>query len=136
MARKIGGLAGLGLLVYSTETGRHCPNCAQPRGDCTCRAAGSSGISGLPPGDRAAGKGSDGVARVRRESKGRGGKTVTTVAGIVPGEALKELAGVLKRRCGTGGTLKDGVIEIQGEHVDLLLDELGKRGFKAKRSGG
>ena len=52
------------------------------------------------------------------------------------GDALKELASALKRRCGTGGSLKDGVVEIQGEHVELLIDELLKRGFKAKKSGG
>ncbi|MBF2980677.1 stress response translation initiation inhibitor YciH, partial [Pseudomonas aeruginosa] len=75
--------------------------------------------------------------RVRRETKGRGGKTVTTISGLpLAGDALKELASALKRRCGTGGSLKDGVVEIQGEHVELLIDELLKRGFKAKKSGG
>lgn len=79
----------------------------------------------------------DGIARVRRETKGRGGKTVTTISGLpLAGDALKELASALKRRCGTGGSLKDGVVEIQGEHVELLIDELLKRGFKAKKSGG
>ncbi|MBF2971966.1 stress response translation initiation inhibitor YciH, partial [Pseudomonas aeruginosa] len=71
------------------------------------------------------------------ETKGRGGKTVTTISGLpLAGDALKELASALKRRCGTGGSLKDGVVEIQGEHVELLIDELLKRGFKAKKSGG
>ncbi|MHA5572075.1 translation initiation factor, partial [Pseudomonas aeruginosa] len=66
-----------------------------------------------------------------------GGKTVTTISGLpLAGDALKELASALKRRCGTGGSLKDGVVEIQGEHVELLIDELLKRGFKAKKSGG
>jgi translation initiation factor 1 len=79
----------------------------------------------------------DGIARVRRETKGRGGKTVTTVSGVaLAEEPLKELASVLKKRCGCGGSLKDGVIEIQGDHVELLLEELLKRGFKAKKSGG
>ncbi|MBF3286264.1 stress response translation initiation inhibitor YciH, partial [Pseudomonas aeruginosa] len=65
------------------------------------------------------------------------GKTVTTISGLpLAGDALKELASALKRRCGTGGSLKDGVVEIQGEHVELLIDELLKRGFKAKKSGG
>ncbi|PXC02108.1 stress response translation initiation inhibitor YciH, partial [Pseudomonas aeruginosa] len=63
--------------------------------------------------------------------------TVTTISGLpLAGDALKELASALKRRCGTGGSLKDGVVEIQGEHVELLIDELLKRGFKAKKSGG
>ncbi|MCY1177668.1 translation initiation factor Sui1 [compost metagenome] len=74
---------------------------------------------------------------MRRESKGRGGKTVTTVTGVpLALDELKELATTLKRRCGTGGSLKDGVIEIQGDHVELLLAELVKHGFKAKKSGG
>ena len=77
------------------------------------------------------------VVRVRRETKGRRGKTVTTISGVPLGpDALKELAGELKRRCGSGGSARDGVIEIQGDHVDLLLAELGKRGFTAKKSGG
>lgn len=80
---------------------------------------------------------SDGVLRVRRETKGRGGKTVTVITGFNIGEAqVRELAGELKKRCGTGGTVKDGVIEIQGDHRDLLLAELVKRGYKAKSAGG
>ncbi len=123
MARKTTSLAGLGGLVYSTDQGRCCPDCQQPVAHCTC------GQPQLPAGD--------GVARVRRETKGRGGKTVTAVSGLsLPATELKELAGNLKRRCGTGGALKDGVIEIQGDHVQLLLAELEKLGFRAKKSGG
>ncbi|MEE1895001.1 translation initiation factor Sui1 [Pseudomonas otitidis] len=123
MVKKASSFAALGGLVYSTDSGRHCPDCAQPIDACTCKQA------TVPTGD--------GIARVRRETKGRGGKTVTTVSGVpLAGDELKELASALKRRCGTGGALKDGVIEIQGDHVDLLLDELAKRGFKAKKSGG
>lgn len=123
MAKKTTSLAGLGGLVYSTDSGRHCPDCSKPVDACICKQ------TIIPEGD--------GIARVRRESKGRGGKTVTTITGVPLTEAeLKELASALKRRCGTGGALKDGVIEIQGEHVQLLMDELIKRGFKAKRSGG
>ncbi len=77
------------------------------------------------------------MARVRREKQGRGGKTVTTVAGVpVSADALRDLAAQLKRRCGSGGTAKDGVIEIQGDHVETLLAELAARGFRAKRAGG
>ncbi|WP_028240853.1 translation initiation factor Sui1 [Stutzerimonas azotifigens] len=123
MAKKTTSLAGLGGLVYSTDRGRHCPDCGQPVERCSC------GQPAAPSGD--------GIARVRRETKGRGGKTVTSVSGVPLAEAeLKELASALKRRCGTGGALKDGVIEIQGDHVQLLLDELAARGFKAKKSGG
>jgi len=79
----------------------------------------------------------DGVARVRRETAGRHGKTVTAVHGLRLGEAaLRELASELKRLCGTGGSAKDGVIEIQGDHVDQVLDALRARGFEAKRAGG
>ncbi|MBA1271860.1 translation initiation factor Sui1 [Stutzerimonas azotifigens] len=123
MAKKTTSFAALGGLVYSTDGGKHCPDCSKPQAECIC------GQNVIPAGD--------GIARVRRETKGRGGKTVTTVTGVPLAEAeLKELATALKRRCGTGGSLKDGVIEIQGDHVQLLLDELLKRGFKAKKSGG
>lgn len=123
MTKKPTSFAALGGLVYSTDSGRHCPDCAKPVDACIC------GQQSLPSGD--------GIARVRRETKGRGGKTVTTISGVpLAGEALRELATALKKRCGCGGSLKDGVIEIQGEHVELLLAELHKRGFKAVKSGG
>lgn len=123
MVKKASSFAALGGLVYSTDSGRHCPECRQPIDACICKQ------TAVPAGN--------GIARVRRETKGRGGKTVTTVSGVPLAEdALKELASALKRRCGTGGALKDGVIEIQGDHVELLLEELAKRGFKAKKSGG
>lgn len=123
MVKKASSLSALGGLVYSTDSGRHCPDCNQPIAACICKQA------VIPAGD--------GIARVRRETKGRGGKTVTTVSGVPLAEdALKDLATALKKRCGTGGALKDGIIEIQGDHVDLLLEELTKRGLKAKKSGG
>ncbi|SDU24610.1 translation initiation factor 1 (eIF-1/SUI1) [Pseudomonas pohangensis] len=123
MVKKAVSLAALGGLVYSTETGRHCPDCNQPLTACTCKQG------QLPQGD--------GVARVRRESKGRGGKTVTTISGVpLAAEELGALASALKKRCGCGGALKEGVIEIQGDHVELLLAELTARGFRAKKSGG
>lgn len=123
MVKKASSFAALSGLVYSTDSGRHCPDCSQPVDACICHH------SQLPEGD--------GIARVRRETKGRGGKTVTTVTGVpLAGEPLKDLASVLKKRCGCGGSLKDGVIEIQGDHVELLLAELIKQGFKAKKSGG
>ncbi|HDS1819302.1 translation initiation factor Sui1 [Pseudomonas putida] len=123
MAKKASSFSALGGLVFSTDAGRHCPDCSQPVDACICKQ------QIIPQGD--------GIARVRRENKGRGGKTVTTVTGVpLPLDQLKELATTLKRRCGTGGALKDGVIEIQGDHVELLIDELTKQGFKAKKSGG
>ena len=123
MAKKASSLSALGGLVFSTDAGRHCPDCSKPVDACICKQ------TVIAEGD--------GIARVRRESKGRGGKTVTTVTGVpLPPDQLKELATTLKRRCGTGGALKDGVIEIQGDHVELLIAELIKQGFKAKKSGG
>ncbi|MDD2367369.1 MAG: stress response translation initiation inhibitor YciH [Desulfuromonadaceae bacterium] len=79
----------------------------------------------------------DGIVRLRREVKGRGGGTVITISGIPLSAAeIKELAGVLKKKCGCGGTVKDGVIEMQGDHRELLSTELLNRGFKVKLAGG
>jgi len=112
------------VLVYSTERGLVCPECRLPVKKCSCRR------EAAPP------KG-DGVVRVRRETKGRGGKTVTTVEGVpLPGDALRDLAAALKRRCGTGGTIKEGVIEIQGDHRETIVAELSRRGFPVKLAGG
>lgn len=111
-------------LVYSTDTGRACPSCEKPVAKCACPKKKSTPIG-------------DGKVRVQRESKGRNGKTVTVITGLPLGEeALKSLGKDLKARCGTGGTTKDGVIEIQGDHRDLLVKELCSRGFEAKPSGG
>lgn len=114
---------GASRLVYSTDRGPACPVCRQPAERCACR----------PEGSRAAG----GVVRVRRERKGRGGKTVTAISGV-PEEAasIKRLAAELKRRCGSGGTVRDGVIEIQGDHAQALLEDLRARGYSVKQSGG
>ena len=121
--KKASSFAALSGLVYSTDSGRHCPECEQPEADCVC--AEQPVNSG------------DGVARVRRENKGRGGKTVTTIQGLtLTLDELKKLTAALKKRCGCGGSLKYGVIEIQGDQVDLLLEELQKGGFTAKKSGG
>ena len=112
------------VLVWSSEKGRICPGCGSAVDACSCRKRGTRSIG-------------DGVVRVRRETKGRGGKTVTVVAGA-PGDetALKALAGELKRRCGSGGTVKEGAIEIQGDFCDLVVAELAARGFTVKRAGG
>ena len=75
--------------------------------------------------------------RVGRETKGRAGKGVTVVTGLPLAQAqLEQLATQLKKRCGSGGTVRDGAIEIQGEHRDVLVQELTKLGYHAKRSGG
>lgn len=109
-----------GGLVYSTEGGRMCPGCRQPVASCACKAASA------PLGD--------GIARVSRQSKGRGGKTVTLVKGLaLDPVALAALGKQLRTACGSGGTVKDGVLEVQGDHVERIVDELGKQGYKAKR---
>jgi translation initiation factor 1 len=81
--------------------------------------------------------GKDAVVRVGRETQGRGGKGVTVITGLLLSPtALEDLAKQFKKRCGCGGTVRNGVIEIQGDHRDLLLAELLKLGWAAKRSGG
>jgi translation initiation factor 1 len=111
-------------LVYSTQHGKSCPGCRRPIADCVCGRP-------KPPAS------GDGTVRVSRSSKGRGGKTVTLVTGVaLEAGALAKLGTELRRTCGSGGTVKDGTIEIQGDHADALVVELGKRGFKAKRAGG
>jgi translation initiation factor 1 len=111
-------------LVYSSEFGRICPGCGKPAKKCIC-------------GKEPEWPTSDGIVRIRRETKSRGGKTVTVVSGVPLDTAgLKELAGKLKRFCGTGGTIKDGNIEIQGDHGDILLTQLKRLGFQVKRAGG
>lgn len=111
-------------LVYSSEEGRMCPECGRPSGKCSCRRK-QEPASG------------DGIVRISRETKGRKGKGVTLITGtgLEAGE-LKNLAKRLKSRCGSGGTVKNGTIEIQGDHRDLLAEEMKKQGFTVKLSGG
>ena len=79
----------------------------------------------------------DGIVRVARETKGRKGKSVTVISGVpLVGDVLEELATRLKKRCGSGGTVHEGVIEIQGDHRDTLVAEFTKLGYGVKRSGG
>ena len=123
-------------LVYSTGQGRICPDCGKPAASCRCRRDRGRGKKPGHPAGRAQADPDDGVVRVRRETKGRKGKTVTTVTGLPLGEAaLRELAGELKRRCGGGGAAKGGVIEIQGDHAEVLVAELEGRGYSVKRAG-
>lgn len=114
-------------IVYSSAHGRMCPRCGRPAAACACKA---SPTASAPAGGAA-------VVRVGRETKGRKGKGVTIVTGVpLAGDALDELASQLKRQCGSGGTVKDGVIEIQGDHRDLLVAALARHGWTVKRSGG
>ncbi|WP_338762748.1 translation initiation factor Sui1 [Massilia sp. METH4] len=110
-------------LVYSTETGRMCPDCRQPVAACACKAM--PAILG------------DGVVKVSRLTKGRGGKTVTVVKGLaLDATALAVLGKQLRTACGSGGTVKDGVIEVQGDHCDTVIEALKKLGHQPKRVGG
>ena len=114
-----------GGLVYSSEFGRMCPGCSQPVDKCLCKKKQSQPQK------------SDGIVRVSRETKGRKGSGVTLITGISGSEEeLKKIAAELKKKCGAGGAIKDGVIEIQGEHRDKLVIELQKMGYQVKRSGG
>ena len=113
-------------LVYSTDGGRTCPQCRRALADCRCAA--------LAAAQRTAG---DGVARVSREKAGRGGKTVTVVRGLPLADAeLAALGQQLRSACGSGGTAKDGVIEIQGDHRERVIAWLLHQGHKAKAAGG
>ncbi|MBI9075487.1 MAG: translation initiation factor Sui1 [Desulfatibacillum sp.] len=116
-------------LVYSTETGRVCPKCGKPAGKCSCK-------KGKSP-EKPAPFPRDGIVRIRREVKGRKGKTATAVFGLPLGdEDLKDFAKDLKQKCGSGGSVKDGVIIIQGDHRDALLEAIAQHGYKVKLAGG
>ena len=111
-------------LVYSTDAGRMCPDCHQPTLACVCKKATTRPAP-------------DGVIRVSRQTKGRGGKTVTRVEGMPLGDdALAQLGKQLRTACGSGGTVKGGVIEVQGDHCDKVIEALVQQGYAAKRSGG
>lgn len=103
-----------------------CPACRKPLAQCVCKA------------QRAGGPVGDGVVRVSRESKGRGGKTVTLVRGLpLDAAALAALGKRLRSACGTGGTAKDGVLEVQGDHAERVVELLKAEGFSnVKRAGG
>ena len=111
-------------MVYSTDHGRVCPECGAPADQCRCK---SEAKSALNPGA------SQHRVHVQQSTKGRKGKTVSVISGLHlnPFE-LAELASELKKRCGTGGTVKDDVIEIQGDHVETLVAYLRAQGFDAK----
>lgn len=117
------GLAGLTGLVYSTDAGRMCPECRQAIASCTCKVK-------APPK-------TDGVVRISLQTKGRGGKSVTHVVGLpLDALALAALARQLRAACGSGGTAKDGVVEVQGDHVLTVMAALQKQGYTVKRAGG
>jgi len=111
-------------LVYSTEFGKTCPQCRQAVADCRCGALRRAAVG-------------DGKVRVGRQNKGRGGKTVTVISGLpLDADALAALGKRLRTACGAGGTTKDGVLEVQGDHVERVMALLAEAGWAAKRSGG
>jgi translation initiation factor 1 len=113
-------------LVYSTDAGRMCPQCRQPLAGCRCKALAA-----------AAAPAGDGIVRVSREKQGRGGKLVTLVRGVPGDEAtLAALGKRLRTACGAGGTVKGGVLEVQGDHVDRVIALLSEAGLRVKRAGG
>ena len=111
-------------IVYSTGLGSLCPNCRRPVRECVC-PKGAPGAAGPVQ------------VRVGRETKGRAGKGVTVVTGLpLTAAEIDALAARLKKRCGSGGTVRSGIIEIQGDHRDVIVAELVKLGWPAKKSGG
>ena len=118
-------------LIDLLNIGGICPKCDQPHAQCRCSKV-PPPASKSPPRPQG-----DGIVRVGRETAGRRGKGVTTIAGLpLDQDGLLELATQLKNRCGTGGTVKDWRIEIQGDHRDTVISELQQRGYRVKRSGG
>jgi translation initiation factor 1 len=110
-------------LVYSTATAGKCPGCGWPQRDCKCSS--QRPANGAIPARI--------VAKLRMEKKGRGGKTVTVVFGLPQNdEFLRELAQELKRACGTGGTVVDDGVELQGDLRERVRDVLTKRGYTVK----
>jgi translation initiation factor 1 len=111
-------------LVYSTEHGRTCPECNRPAAQCNC-------------GQKKATIKGDGIVRVSRATKGRKGSGVTLITGLpLPEPELTGLAKQLKQRCGSGGTVKNGIVEVQGDHREVVLAELIRLGYQAKKAGG
>lgn len=112
-------------IVYSTESGSHCPQCGKPQSACQCKALAASKILG------------DGKVRISLENKGRGGKSVSIVRGLPLCAAdLEALAKKLKQKCGVGGSVEEGAILIQGDQREKLLKELTALGYQPKKSGG
>jgi translation initiation factor 1 len=118
-----------GGLVYSTGQGRICPGCGWPAVNCACSGKQKDAAGTAPRGD--------GIVRVSRQTKGRKGKGVTVITGVpLPDSELAVLATEFKKKCGSGGTLRNRTIEIQGDHRDLLVGLLQARGWIVKRAGG
>jgi translation initiation factor 1 len=124
-------------LVYDSDavSAGRCPTCGKRMDRCTCAQSRPARPTRAEP--KVANLPRDGVVRLLRDRKGRGGKTVTLITGLSgPPAALAALVSDLKRMCGTGGTLRGDVLEIQGDHRDRLQAELERRGYTVKVAGG
>ncbi|OAI52916.1 translation initiation factor SUI1 [Planctomycetaceae bacterium SCGC AG-212-F19] len=118
-------------LIDMLNIGGICAKCDKPHAQCTCS---KNPVARSKSPVRPAGAG---IVRVGRETKGRRGKGVTTIAGLpLDPDGFRDLAAKLKNRCGSGGTVKEDRIEIQGDHRDTVVAELEKLGYKVKRTGG
>ena len=116
-------------LIYSTDKGRVCPECERPVAECRCKRKKVD--------TRSPRYSDNSEVRIQREVKGRRGKTVTVVLGLPMNEdELRDCSKSLKRLCGTGGSVKEGNIVIQGDHREILLQAMKNRGYEAKISGG
>lgn len=110
--------------VYSTDGGRLCPQCQRPTARCVCGSAQPT-------------QNGDGIVRIRRETKGRGGKAVTVIDGIPEHPSqLKLICKQLKQRCGVGGAVKGTIVEIQGDQRSVCQQTLSAMGYQVKLSGG
>ena len=114
-----------GGVVWSSDKGRVCPNCGNSKDKCNCNQNKSNSIE------------TDGVVRISRDKKARKGKCVTVITGIpLNSKDLKIFAKSLKQKCGSGGTIKDGIIEIQGDFLNKIFEIITKKGWNVKKVGG
>ena len=123
---------GTGRRVYSTEVGRTCPGCLRAVAECVCKSPHAT-----LTGSNSSASGGDGIVRLHRETKGRKGKGVTLVKGLpLADDELAALAKVLKARCGVGGSVKDGVVELQSADREKIKELLEEQGHQVKLAGG
>ncbi len=114
-----------GGFVFSTADGKLCPKCGKAENKCKCPKGKNAVV--IAPAE-------DGIIRLKRETKGRKGAGVTLVEGL-GSEKAEEIGKSLKKKCGVGGSVKNGIIEIQGEQRERVKEELEKLGYKVKICG-
>lgn len=115
-------------IVWSSDNGRMCPKCGKGKDKCVCKKSDGNSAEKNLDGDS---------VRIFRDRKARKGKVVTVITGIpLQGKALKEFAKKLKQKCGSGGTIKEDVVEIQGDFLEKIMEILQKNGWNVKKVGG